>query len=345
MSEKDTAILLTPPGVAAISVIRLSGPATRGFLAQYFSKPTPANRCVHGTLRNERGVVLDDLVVVISAEGTVADLNIHGGTWVTRAVLNLAARVGFELRDSNANPTLAFDAENEIEQEVLQYLPSARTEFALRTLLAQPVAWAELMQIRSRKDLEAILADRALEHLLNPPVVAIVGAPNVGKSTLANQLFSQERSITADMPGTTRDWVGEIANIDGLAVMLVDTPGVRETSDAIERTAIERSGIQVRQADLVLLVLDASMPLNPDQEPLILAHPEAFKILNKIDRPTVWDSSAMAGLPIAAATGQGVDQLRHAIKTHFGCLHLSLQQPRIWTERQRSLVIQMLNTY
>src|SRR6185503_2714425 len=94
--------------------------------------------------------------------------------------------------------------------------------------------------------------------MLHPPRVAIVGEANVGKSTLANQLFAQERSITADLPGTTRDWVGEVANVDGLPVTLVDTPGVRETADEVEREAIARSGEQVAAADLILLVLDAT---------------------------------------------------------------------------------------
>src|SRR5260370_980944 len=79
---------------------------------------------------------------------------------------------------------------------------------------------------------------------------AVAGLPNVGKSTVANQLFAEERSITADVAGTTRDWVGEIANIDGLAVVLVDTPGIREASDPIEKVVIERSDTELRGADL-----------------------------------------------------------------------------------------------
>src|SRR5205814_10504480 len=126
---------------------------------------------------------------------------------------------------------------------------------ALRTLLAQPRAWKGVIddQNLGRHELERIASDKTLHYLLHPPRVAIVGAPNVGKSTLANQLFAQERSITADLPGTTRDWVGEIANLDGLVVQLVDTPGIRDTSDAIERQAIDRSRHQIEQADLVVL--------------------------------------------------------------------------------------------
>ena len=210
-------------------------------------------------------------------------------------------------------PDEAADGQTLIESEVLAHLPLARTELAVRVLLAQPAAWDRLLkQIEDRaierEQLKAIVDDPSLRYLLNPPRVAIVGAANVGKSTLANQLFAQERSITADLPGTTRDWVGEIANIDGLAVLLVDTPGIRETHDAIEKTAIERSQVEVKQADLVVLVLDVSMPLEPEQAPLINALPKAIRVLNKSDRVSTW-GKAIAGIPTVGTTGEGVDEL------------------------------------
>ena len=340
MPQEDTVILLTPPGAAAIAVVRLAGSGTREFLANHFSKSAPPNRCVHGLLRDARGAVLDDPVVVVSENGRVADLNVHGGAWVVQSVLNLAELRGFQLAGADA---FSLDGEDEIEREVLQNVPAARTKLALQILLAQPRAWADLIRNPVRITLEGMLTDFSLKRLLHPPTVAIVGAPNVGKSTLANQLFAQERSITADLPGTTRDWVGEIANIDGLAITLVDTPGVREASDAIERTAIERSGALVQRADLVLLVLDTSMPLVPDQQPMIDAHPEAMKVINKIDRPAKWNIDAPSTLRIVASSGQGIDQLREAIQRHFGCADLSITQPRIWTARQRSLVAAMLS--
>jgi tRNA modification GTPase len=192
--------------------------------------------------------------------------------------------------------------------------------------------------------LDGVLADRSLEYLLHPPRVAIVGAPNVGKSTLANQLFAQERSITADLPGTTRDWVGEIANIDGLPITLVDTPGVRDTADEIERQAIARSGEQVAAADLVLLVLDASRPLVPEQLRLVERHglePRSVIVLNKSDLngdAGPGDAAPRANVRTCAVTGQGVEQLRAAILAHFRCANVAPDRPRIWTARQREIV-------
>ena len=138
-----------------------------------------------------------------------------------------------------------------------------------------PAAGADVVRIRD---------DHSLYWLLHPPRVAIIGVPNAGKSTLANRLFAQERSITADLPGTTRDWVGEIANVDGLAVMLVDTPGLRHTDDPIESEAIRRSKGQIERADLVVLVLDVTQPRDPDQLALEAAHRCALVVVNKSDQ-------------------------------------------------------------
>jgi hypothetical protein len=209
-------MVLTPKGVGAIAVIRLKGSRVDLFLEEHVSKQVIEGRCVHGEIRDGE-MVLDDGVMVRGAD--FVDLNVHGGVWVAKSVLDLAQRAGFEVVEDALE---MMDGGTILEQEVMAALPLAGTELAIKVLLAQPEAW---------KTSTPDLADRSLWWLLHPPRVAIVGVANVGKSTLANQLFAQARSITADFPGTTRDWVGEMANLDGLMVMLVDTPGLRETSD------------------------------------------------------------------------------------------------------------------
>jgi tRNA modification GTPase len=328
------AILLTPPGTGAIAVIRLTGSGVQSFLRRHFTKGVPAaNCCDHGELL-DGDRVLDDPVVVVTDDET-ADVNVHGGPWVVRAVLELAARGGFEVVDriDAPLPPEAVDAGSEIEREVLQYLPLARTRLALQVLLAQPAAWERVGEYRPRE----ILADQSLYRLLRPPRVAIVGVPNVGKSTLANQLFGQERSITADLPGTTRDWVGELANVDGLAVMLVDTPGVRETGDPIEREAIERAAGEVGAAELVVLVLDVTQPLDGQRE-LMARYPEATVVINKVDLAPKWHEGEIGGLRLIARSGEGVHALRRAILSTFGCEAIESDRPRCWTSRQREML-------
>ena len=296
---------------------------------------------MHGTLRDGvRGV--DDPVVVISGEGTVADLSIHGGPWVVRTVMDLMGRRGFEVLDTGRVHKEAIDGDSEIAREVAQYLPLATTELGLRALLAQETAWQNAALGGGDGEAGRVLADRSLQWLLHPPRVAVVGIPNVGKSTLANQLLGRERLITADVPGTTRDWVGEIANLDGLPVMLIDTPGVRPTDDPIEREAIERSREQVAGADLVVLVLDPTQPW-AGQESLQVEYTQALRIVNKSDQGNV--PHAAEAVKTVATTGEGVDRLRQAIRVHFlGSGPLDPTRRRWWTERQRALLVREMKS-
>ena len=316
--SENFATLLTAPGVAAIAVVRLSGPGVGGFLDRRFSKPVPMGRCVHGLLKDDDRVI-DDVIAVRT--GDILDLNLHGGIWVVHAALELARADGFEILDAEAT-----DGDSEIWRLVLRSLPLAKTEQAVRMLLAQPGAW------ESPGDLRAIIEDQSGKWMVATPRVAIVGPPNVGKSTLANQLFGQARSITADLPGTTRDWVGEIANIDGLAIMLVDTPGIRKTSDPIEHAAIAGSEEQIRTADLVILVLDQSLPLN---RAMVDQYADAIRVANKSDAPLQWDAVAINAIPTVATMGRGIDELRTEIRRRFGCEPMDVERARWWTEVQR----------
>lgn len=338
------AILLTPPGAAAIAVVRLVADDVVSLLTGSFSQPLRPGRCVHGQLA-DGDEVLDDPVIVLHENGRTADLSLHGGPWVVRSVLQYFAGLGFEIIDQPAIPLpeAAIDGEDAINRAVQVHLPLARTELALRILLNQPAAWQPLLAGQlDRAMLQRMLDDRSLINLLRLPRVAIVGAPNAGKSTLANRLFAQERSITADLPGTTRDWIGETANIDGLAVTLVDTPGQRQTNDPIEAAAIAAATDQITQADLILLILDPTQPRDPLQQSLIDRYPDAIRIANKSDRPQTWLPPADA-LPIAATTEQGAARVRLAVQSHFDCVGLDPLLPRIWTDDQREWVHRQLS--
>ena len=326
------AILLTAPGSAAIAVVRLAGPGVGAFLQAHFSREPVAEHCAYGELRDGDRVIDD--AVVVSDDGKVADVNVHGGMWVVHEVMELAQRSGFEVIDQPGLPLppAAVDATDEIEAEVLAALPLARTELAVRVLLAQTAAWRGVSL--DAAGAAAMLQDRTLWWLLHPPRVAIVGKPNVGKSTLANRLYGQSRSITADAPGTTRDWVGELADLGGLVVMLVDTPGLRTTDDSIEQTAIAQARRVVEQAELVVEVLDLSRPMK-GQERLGPGH---LRVANKADLPHRWDPAPLDAIPTIATGTQGIEELRRRICRHFGCERVDVQIARWWTERQRQLL-------
>ena len=329
--------LLTPVGAAAIATIRLTGPRVEAFLAAHFNRTATIGRAVHGDLVDGQQIIEDPLVAKINE--TTVELHVHGGSWVIERTLELAAEDGFRLTPSPP-PLDGVDCSTEIEREVLESLPSARTEEALRLLLHQPTAWQILLDKPIDPSTFAqILSDRSLEWMLRLPRVAIIGPPNVGKSTVANQLFGQQRSITADQPGTTRDWVGEIANLDGLAVMLLDTPGVRASDDAIEMTAIERASGQIEQADLIVVVADAEQPDDPVIRQMLASNPTAVYVVNKIDRVRSANRADGEGLICTnGLNGDGVDVLRREIRMRFCCEPINVTRPCCWTDRQREIL-------
>lgn len=346
--------VLTPAGAAALAVVRVCGPATSQFLQARFSRAVRLGEAVHGELRDAEGVVIDDPVVAMIDDSPTAEICLHGGPWVVQATLDLLRGDGFELADSAMSapaPSRAAAAHGSdqpsIEQLVLNALPRATTGLALRALLSQVAAWKRFGERHQRdpldlyferfeaavsaglrEELRRVDDDRALKHLLDPPCVAIAGPTNAGKSTLANLLLGRERSIVADMPGTTRDWVGETADLDGLPIHLIDTPGIRASDDGIEQAAITAAVEKVRQADLVVLVLDATRPLVPDQQPLMNRFPDALRVINKTDCPPAFAPDLVAGLPISATAQQGIGRLISAIHAHFGIANYDLLRPR-----------------
>jgi tRNA modification GTPase len=152
--------------------------------------------------------------------------------------------------------------------------------------------------------------------------IAIVGPPNVGKSSLFNALVGSARAIVTDVPGTTRDLITETVDFDGLRVTLVDTAGVRDTVDAIESEGVSRSQGAVAVADLVLLVADRSRP--PEDaarvEESVARNASALLVANKSDLPPSW--SRPDAVNVSSMTGSGLDRLRREIS-----LRLQLGEP------------------
>lgn len=334
MQSSGKVMILTAAGVSAIAVVRICGRGASAFLQRHFSAALRPSRPTYGRLTDGEKE-LDDPVVLWNETAQSADICTHGGRWVVHSVVELARREGFELVDAGPPlPAEAVDGENDLEREILQHLPLARTIEAIRTLLNQKEAWSRLPTTAESRT--SMLADRSLHWLLHPPRIAIIGIPNAGKSTLANVLFGRDRNIVADTPGTTRDYTEDFANLSGLPVTLVDTPGLRHSTDPIEMEAIELSREAIASADLQVLLLDPTQEPTA-QEELVVLHPNAMAILGKADvaSPRSWPSAA---LRISAKTDVGLPDLDLAIRRHFGCDVLPHDRPCIWTDRQRQLL-------
>jgi tRNA modification GTPase len=140
----------------------------------------------------------------------------------------------------------------------------------------------------------------------------ICGAPNVGKSSLLNVLLGCERAIVSEIAGTTRDTIEEVINLRGIPLRIVDTAGLRESSDPIERQGMERTRKHLESADLILRVVDASQPpVEVDS-----ANGSTLLVLNKIDlgiHPAWEATSAKRAARIACKTGEGIDDLLERI--------------------------------
>lgn len=155
--------------------------------------------------------------------------------------------------------------------------------------------------------------------------VALVGRPNVGKSSVFNGLLDMDRAIVTDVPGTTRDTLNELVNIEGVPVLLTDTAGVRTSPDRIEQLGIERTRRAIVDADLVVVVLDGSQPATAeDQEVLAQAGESRHLIaLNKSDLPSFrrdnvqFNNGSARLIPTSATTGAGLAELRAAIMAPF----------------------------
>lgn len=157
---------------------------------------------------------------------------------------------------------------------------------------------------------------------------AIVGHPNVGKSSLLNRMLHEDKAIVTDVAGTTRDVLEEYVNVRGVPLKLVDTAGIRETNDKVEKIGVERSRKAIKTADLVLLVLDSSNPLSDEDRQLIKVTDEEKRIiiLNKTDLPMQLDTDELFNLVLedqvirtSATEGVGLDDLKEKIsKLFFG---------------------------
>ncbi|HXM42944.1 MAG TPA: tRNA uridine-5-carboxymethylaminomethyl(34) synthesis GTPase MnmE [Bryobacteraceae bacterium] len=145
--------------------------------------------------------------------------------------------------------------------------------------------------------------------------LAIVGRPNVGKSSLFNRLLEQDRAIVTDIPGTTRDVVSEVAAIHGIPVKLFDTAGIREGQGLVETLGIERSYQAMADADVTVVVVDLSTPIEVEDRELMARARELGRWIlvgNKCDLPR--RAEPIEGLqPVSALTGEGVETLRDAV--------------------------------
>jgi len=365
--KEDTIIALaTPPGVGAISVIRLSGSNSFDAIDKVFSGKLKIVEAKSHTIHYgnivENDEIIDDVLVSVfrapnsyTAENIV-EISSHGSQLIAQKIISLIINNSdVRLADPGEFTKRAFlNSRIDLTQaEAVVDMINSRTSVSLRGarnqfdgLLSSKISLLrkKLVDVSSFIELELDFAEENLEFVRRIELtekineilveisslldsysfgkvirdgvnVAIVGEPNVGKSSLLNYLLRESRAIVSEIPGTTRDTIREEISIDGFLFKLYDTAGIRCSDDEIEKEGVERSREVIKNADLVLFVGDVyigfSESLNLE---LHFLNPSVkiIRILNKIDLEV--NKSFSEEFKISAKTGVGMKELIEGLK-------------------------------
>ena len=183
--------------------------------------------------------------------------------------------------------------------------------------------------------IDSLLADGQKAKIINEGVkVALVGKPNVGKSSLLNSILGEDRAIVTDIAGTTRDVVEGHANIDGIVLHIFDTAGIRDSNDKIESIGIEKSKKTIKEADIVVVVLDSSNGLDEEDKQIL----EYTKVFNPIVVYNKDDENSYADKLSISALNNKIEPLINAIKERIGLDEQSFSKPALNNARQLGLL-------
>lgn len=299
-----------------------------------------------------------------TAEDTI-EINCHGGVVATNKVLEQVIKQGVRLAEPGEFTKRAFlNGRIDLSQaEAVIDIINAKTDLSMKSALMQSegAISKEIQELRGKllstiahieatvdypeDDLEEVTAEMAIKDLevIKKEIkefietaeegkilreglsTVIVGKPNVGKSSLLNALTKENRAIVTDIPGTTRDVIEEYINISGIPIKIIDTAGIRETDDVVEKIGVERSRAKINDADLIILILDSSNDLSEEDKEIInhISNKKYMILLNKSDLNSKITQGNLENISckniysISAKTGEGIDKVRTAIKDMF----------------------------
>lgn len=338
INEYDTiAAISTPPGVGAISIVRLSGENSIEIANKIFKGKNlfnvPNRNMVYGHIidpDNNNEVIDEVMLTVMRAPKTytrenIVEVNTHGGLVVTQKILELMLSNGARMAEPGEFTKRAFlNGRIDLTQaESIENLIDAKSERSRQVAIDQlggglrdeindlrnsimnvmgkvevnidyPEYDEEQVTLNLMKQTAIKIKEKILnllstvkdgEILQNGILTALIGKPNVGKSSLLNCLIHQDKAIVTNIAGTTRDTLEEYININGVPLRLIDTAGIRNTENEIEKIGVQRSKNMIDRADLVILIIDSSVKLDDEDYKLLkyTKNKQRIIILNKID--------------------------------------------------------------
>ena len=293
----------------------------------------------------------------------VVEINCHGGFISVKKILELSLKKGARLAQPGEFTKRAFlngridlsqaeavidiinaktDRSHEIAQEQLEGSLSKKIK-SLRDKITEVLAQVEVAIDYPEEDIEFITYKELIEKteyihsevnklyrtadtgkiLREGLKTAILGKPNVGKSSLMNSILGENRAIVTDIPGTTRDVIEELVNIKGIPLKIVDTAGIRETDDVVEKIGVEKSIKHLKSSDLTLVVLDTSRKLDTEDMEILnsIDREKTIVILNKIDLENNLDLEEVKKyvddkniISISALKSEGIDLIHDRIE-------------------------------
>ncbi len=370
--QDHEAFLLTPPGTGAIALIRVTGARAVQVVMRIFhpSDQTALTDSIGHRLIYGRVVdgdeVIDDVFVSLASRSrgvhgndakAAVDISCHGGLRVVERILHALESLGVTVLPDADWKASVWPTHNEIEREVIGAALSSRTERAIRfaarmraNLVLRLDEVAKSFQANpdfAREELESLIGGHsAAKILLNGAIVALIGPPNSGKSTLFNRLVGRPSAVTSPTPGTTRDWIAEDIDIEGVPITLVDTAGRHANAGVLERVAVDRGITRAQSANVVLLVLDCSRELAELEKNLLRERSSSvprISVATKSDLGSCWDQADSVGLQpsmlsefvqISALTGSGCDVLAGAILKTLGFSAFNDATASFFTDRQ-----------
>lgn len=327
----------TTPG--AIALLQLVGPGATQVLSQLTGKSDWAD----GRVRLCGFDNIDEGLAVVRHQGQAepgdawVQLMPHGGPRVVQRLIDRLITLGCVYEQTPDPREVYPEAQSPIEADVLHTIAKAASPAAIDLLAEQPARWRSWLALpEAERDAQrSTICERSagLDRLISPATVVVAGPANVGKSTLTNALMGRDVSIVADLPGTTRDWVGgmvELASatpaagdVQAVAVRWLDTPGLRDSGDAIEQRAIALARRVVTDADVLIAMRDAQTDWPTDDA---LPRTPDLWVENKCDglRQTPAADAGDAGhtasapLRISATKRYGLDTLQHLVLAQLG---------------------------
>ena len=256
-----------------------------------------------------RRAFMNGRIDLTQAEAVIDIINARTGKSLDLAAEQLQGGIGSrinEIRDC----LLAVLAEIEADIDFIDDIDGS----------AMDIHWLEKVKIGVVDPLKKLIDAYEHNHFFRDGIrMAIIGRPNVGKSSLLNRLTRKERAIVTEIPGTTRDTIEEMVNIKGLPVIVIDTAGLHDTTQQIERMGIERTHATIKAADIVLLVVDISQGVTREDRDIFrqLGESKHIIVMNKVDLngemvlPSEWEQGV--AVKVSALAGTNIDALKDAI--------------------------------